>query len=241
MLARTNVPGPDWTGRAGDNDMFAKLKVAALAAGVSTLLAGAASAQCVTKAANATAAKLAAPLKEGDHIELSGRISIYEARGEFQITVNEVRLKGLGQLYEAYEKLKAKLQAEGLFDEGGRQALPRFPRAIGIVTSLKAAALRDVLTTLRRRARFPLVDFVVAGRPFQALDGGPQFPHSEAVSVVVPCEDQAEADAYWDALLVGGEPSQCGWLTDRFGVSWQIVPVQLPALLGEADAARAGA
>ena len=91
-----------------------------------------------------TAAKLAAPLKEGDHIELSGRISIYEARGEFQITVNEVRLKGLGQLYEAYEKLKAKLQAEGVFAPERKKPLPEHPRAIGIVTSLAAAALLDL-------------------------------------------------------------------------------------------------
>ena len=91
-----------------------------------------------------TAAKLAAPLKEGDHIELTGKISIYEARGEFQITVNEVRLKGLGQLYEAYEKLKARLQAEGVFAAERKKPLPAHPRAIGIVTSLAAAALRDV-------------------------------------------------------------------------------------------------
>ncbi len=79
-----------------------------------------------------TAAKLAAPLKEGDHIELSGRISIYEARGEFQITVNEVRLKGLGQLYEAYEKLKAKLQAEGVFAPSAKSRCPstRAPSAL---------------------------------------------------------------------------------------------------------------
>ena len=71
------------------------------------------------------AMRLAKPLKEGDHIEVSGKISIYEARGEFQITVNEVRLKGLGQLYEAYERLKAQLQAEGAFAaERKKRCLP---------------------------------------------------------------------------------------------------------------------
>lgn len=82
---------------------------------------------------------------------MTGKISIYEARGEFQITVNEVRLKGLGQLYEAYEKLKAQLQAEGVF-AAERKTLPAHPRTIGIVTSLAAAALRDVVSTLKRRA-----------------------------------------------------------------------------------------
>lgn len=90
------------------------------------------------------------------------------------------------------------------------------------------------------RGALALVDFTVAGRRFQALDGGPQFPHSEAVSVVVPCEDQAEADAYWDALIGnGGEPGRCGWLKDPFGVSWQVVPMQIGALLGDPDPVRA--
>ena len=90
------------------------------------------------------------------------------------------------------------------------------------------------------RGALALVDFVVAGRRFQALDGGPQFPHSEAVSVVVPCEDQAEADAYWDALIAGGgTPGHCGWLKDPFGVSWQVVPMPLMELLGDPDPVRA--
>jgi len=91
------------------------------------------------------AARLAKPLKEGDHIEVAGKISIYEARGEFQITVNEVRLKGLGQLYEAYERLKAQLQAEGAFAAERKKPLPARAQCIGIVTSLAAAALRDVV------------------------------------------------------------------------------------------------
>ena len=100
--------------------------------------------------------RLAKPLKEGDHIEVSGKISIYEARGEFQITVNEVRLKGLGQLYEAYERLKAQLQAEGAFSAERKKPLPARPQCIGIVTSLAAAALRDVVTTFKPpRARNP--------------------------------------------------------------------------------------
>jgi predicted 3-demethylubiquinone-9 3-methyltransferase (glyoxalase superfamily) len=62
------------------------------------------------------------------------------------------------------------------------------------------------------------------GQDFLALNGGPLFPHSPAISFVVSCEDQEEIDYYWDALLEGGKPSQCGWLEDKFGVSWQVVP-----------------
>ncbi len=70
------------------------------------------------------AARLAKPLKEGDHIEVSGKISIYEARGEFQITVNEVRLKGLGQLYEAYERFESAVAAEGAFQRNAKNHCP---------------------------------------------------------------------------------------------------------------------
>ena len=98
------------------------------------------------------AARLAQPLREGDHVEVSGRIGIYAARGEFQINVNEVRQVGVGQLFERYERLKKKLDAEGLFAPERKQRLPENPQRIGVVTSLAAAALRDVVSTLRRRA-----------------------------------------------------------------------------------------
>lgn len=97
------------------------------------------------------AQQLSHPLQEGDHIEIAGKISIYEARGEFQITINAVRHKGLGQLYETYERLKQQLTAEGLFAQERKRLLPTSPKVVGIVTSLAAAALRDVVTTLRRR------------------------------------------------------------------------------------------
>ena len=72
------------------------------------------------------------------------------------------------------------------------------------------------------------VDFTLDGRPFIALNGGPQFRFTEAVSFTIECDDQAEVDRYWDALLAGGgEPSQCGWLKDKFGLSWQITPNRL--------------
>lgn len=84
------------------------------------------------------------------------------------------------------------------------------------------------------------VSFRLAGQEFTALNGGPQFPFTEAVSFAVSCEDQAEVDRLWDALIEGGgEPSQCGWLKDRFGLSWQIVPTRLYELLDDPDQGRA--
>ena len=80
------------------------------------------------------------------------------------------------------------------------------------------------------------VEFTVAGQPFMGLNGGPQFPFTEAVSFSISCKDQAEVDRLWDALTAdGGKPVQCGWLKDRFGLSWQIVPKALPKLLGGPD------
>ena len=81
-----------------------------------------------------------------------------------------------------------------------------------------------------------LVGFTLAGAPFQALNGGPQYRHSEAASISVGTEDQEETDRLWAALIAnGGCESQCAWLRDRFGVSWQIVPKALPRLIGASD------
>jgi predicted 3-demethylubiquinone-9 3-methyltransferase (glyoxalase superfamily) len=83
------------------------------------------------------------------------------------------------------------------------------------------------------------VTFQLEGQEFMALNGGPVFKFTEAMSLFVKCETQAEVDRYWEALSAGGEVQQCGWLKDRFGVSWQIVPTQLGILLGDPDPAKA--
>ncbi len=86
-----------------------------------------------------------------------------------------------------------------------------------------------------------LIEFTVGGAPFQALNGGPQYQHTEAASISVPTADQPETDRLWSALCAeGGSEGQCGWLKDRFGVSWQIVPEVLPGLLCADDRAAAG-
>ena len=87
-----------------------------------------------------------------------------------------------------------------------------------------------------------LVHFQLQGQDFQALNGGPQFNFNEAMSLSVDCEDQAEVDRLWEKLTAdGGQPSQCSWLKDKFGVSWQIVPRILPQLLNDSNPAKAKA
>ena len=83
--------------------------------------------------------------------------------------------------------------------------------------------------------------FVLDGNRFVGINGGPSFAFSEAVSFMVNCKDQDEVDHYWDRLVDGGEESRCGWLKDRFGLSWQIVPDRLFELVNDADPVRATA
>jgi len=80
--------------------------------------------------------------------------------------------------------------------------------------------------------------FVLAGQRFIALNGGPQFKFTEAVSFFVSCETQKEIDYYWEKLSAGGSPGKCGWLKDKFGLSWQIIPSILGDLLGDDDNAK---
>ena len=169
------------------------------------------------------AARLAKPLKEGDHIEVAGKISIYEARGEFQITVNEVRLKGLGQLYEAYEWLKAQLQAEGAFAAEHKKPLPARPQCIGIVTSLAAAALRDVVTTLKRRA--PEIPVIVY--PTAVQGAGSEFQIAQAIKT-------ASQRAECDVLIVcrGGGSIEDLWAFNEEPVVRAIEACAIPVVSG---------
>ncbi len=82
-----------------------------------------------------------------------------------------------------------------------------------------------------------VVNFKIFGQNFIGLNGGPQFPHSEAISFQIPCKDQAEIDKYWEILIAdGGEESQCGWLKDKFGISWQVTSPEMMNYLGGPDA-----
>jgi len=84
------------------------------------------------------------------------------------------------------------------------------------------------------------VTFELDGQRFTALNGGPRYSFTEAVSFVVPCETQVELDAIWDPLLEGGKAQACGWLKDRFGLSWQVIPAALARLMSDPDRAKSG-
>ena len=81
--------------------------------------------------------------------------------------------------------------------------------------------------------------FELDGQEFYALNGGPSFTFSQGISLFIDCETQDEVDRYWEKLSDGGEPGPCGWLTDRFGVSWQVVPIEMMSLLNDPDPGRA--
>lgn len=124
--------------------------------------------------------------EDGLAVLLRGRVSLYEARGEFQLIVDHVEPAGEGALRREFERLRMKLEAEGLFADAGKRALPRFPRRIGVVTSATGAAIRDVLTVLRRR--FPAIPVRV-------------YP--------VPVQGEAAAPAIVRALALAGERADC--------------------------------
>src|SRR3989449_8352824 len=100
-----------------------------------------------------TKAPLRQPLVDGTQVQVYGNVSVFEARGQYQLSVQILQPRGLGLLQAKFEALKRKLEAEGLFDQARKRALPKFPRRIGIVTSPSGAAIRDILNILRRRAR----------------------------------------------------------------------------------------
>lgn len=146
--------------------------------------------------------KLDFTLQEGAAVEISGKITLYEARGEYQIVVQEVRQTGAGQLYAAYEALKRKLSAEGLFDPAHKQALPTHPRTIGIVTSPAAAALRDVVTTLRRR--MSSIAVIVYPTPVQGKGSEIQIAQAietanrrNEVDVLIVCRGGGSIEDLW--------------------------------------------
>ncbi|SIT50821.1 Exodeoxyribonuclease 7 large subunit [Paraburkholderia piptadeniae] len=140
--------------------------------------------------------------REGDKIEVRALVTMYEPRGELQLNVEAVRRTGQGRLYEAFLRLKAQLEAEGLFDAQRKRALPAHPRSIGIVTSLQAAALRDVLTTLARRA--PHIPVIVYPAPVQGTGVGAKLAtmvetasRRREVDVLIVCRGGGSIEDLW--------------------------------------------
>lgn len=128
--------------------------------------------------------------ENGQRVEARALATLYEARGEFQLNVEALRRNGVGDLYERFLQLKNKLEGEGLFDPAGKRPLPDFPRCIGIVTSPQAAALRDVLTTLARRA--PQVRVVIYPAMVQGDSAAPQLAAAVALAGARRASDGCE-------------------------------------------------
>jgi len=118
-------------------------------------------------------ARLNLSLRDGMAAEVHGRIGIYEVSGQYQLYADQIRPVGEGALYQEFMRLKAMLEAEGLFDPERKRAIPELPRKIGIVTSATGAALRDMLNTLRRR--LPLVEVILAPSPVQGTEAPPSL------------------------------------------------------------------
>lgn len=169
------------------------------------------------------AAGVSFALQNGMQVEVHALPSLYEARGEFQLGVETMRRAGLGALYEAFLKLKAKLDSEGLFDAGRKRDLPAFPRKIGVVTSLQAAALRDVLTTLRRRA--PMIEVVVYPTAVQGAGAA-----GEIVAALERAAERAEVDAL--ILCRGGGSIEDLWPFNEESVARAIAASPLPVVSG---------
>ncbi|MGH8854176.1 MAG: exodeoxyribonuclease VII large subunit [Telluria sp.] len=161
--------------------------------------------------------------REGDKVEVRALVTLYGARGDYQINVETMRRAGVGQLYEAFLRLKEKLSGQGLFDADRKRPLPLFPRTIGIVTSPQAAALRDVLTALRRRA--PHVQVILYPAPVQG-----QFAADKIAEAIMTASTRREADV----LLVcrGGGSIEDLWSFNEECVARAIDACTSPVISG---------
>jgi exodeoxyribonuclease VII large subunit len=160
---------------------------------------------------------------EGQQVDLRGRLAVYEARGELQLVVESMQRVGVGSLYEDFLRLKARLQAQGLFSPDRKRTVPAFPRCIAVVTSLAGAALHDVLTTLQRRAPHVLV------RVFPSMVQG-----SEAPPALVSALAAANADGESDLIILcrGGGSLEDLWAFNDERVVRAIVASDRPVVCG---------
>ena len=137
------------------------------------------------------ASKINFPIEDGMKVLVTGRISVYEATGGYQIYVDEILVDGLGNLYLEYEKLKKKLATEGLFDDSKKKPIPRFPERIGIITAPTGAAIRDILTTIKNR--WPICETILLPSLVQGREAAPDIVR----------QIQAAEDYNLDVLIVG--------------------------------------
>jgi exodeoxyribonuclease VII large subunit len=163
------------------------------------------------------------PPREGDDLELVGNVSLYEARGEFQLAVESMRRSGPGQLFERFLRLKERLAAEGLFDEAVKRRIPRVPMRIGVLTSLQAAALHDILTTLARRA--PYARVIVYPVPVQG-----QGAADRIARMLATVSARAEVDV---AILArGGGSIEDLWSFNEEVVARALRACAIPVIVG---------
>ncbi|MFN3741629.1 MAG: exodeoxyribonuclease VII large subunit [Anaerolineales bacterium] len=167
--------------------------------------------------------RLRMTLQDGLAIEAHGAISIYEPGGQYQLYVDQIRLRGEGELYREFWRLKQRLEAEGLFDEARKRPLPRLPRRIGVVTSPSGAALRDILNTLRRR--LPLVEVILAASSVQ----GAEAP-GELIAALQALNRYAKPDVI--LLARGGGSIEDLWAFNDEGVVRAVAASKAPVISG---------
>ena len=160
---------------------------------------------------------------EGMRVEARALVTLYEPRGRFQLNVEHMRRAGLGPLYERFLKLKAKLEAEGLFDPAAKRPIPEHPKQIGVLTSLQAAALRDVLTTLRRRN--PSIPVIVYPVPVQG-----EGASSKIAQMLATASQRAECDVL--LLVRGGGSIEDLWQFNEEAVARAIRASRIPVVVG---------
>ena len=161
--------------------------------------------------------------RDGDLVEIQGRVALYEPRGELQLVAEAMRPAGAGQLHEAFLRLKAKLETEGLFDSLRKRAIPQRPRAIGVVTSLGAAALHDVVSALQRRV--PHIPVRISPSLVQGVDAPAQL-----VSALQALQALPEMDVI--LLVRGGGSIEDLWAFNDEGLARAVVACRVPVVSG---------
>lgn len=166
---------------------------------------------------------IAAKLGDGQHIIASGKLSLYEARGDYQLIVEQVTEAGLGALYQRFEELKNKLAAEGLFQPSNKKPLPTMPQIIGVITSTTGAAIRDILSTLARR--FPLAQVLIYPSEVQGAGAAPQL---------IKALQRANKDKRCDVLILarGGGSIEDLWAFNEEQLARQIADSLIPIVSG---------
>lgn len=169
---------------------------------------------------SSSAKKLTFLPNDGDKVLVSGRISVYEASGSYQIYVNEMEKDGVGNLYLAYEKLKKDLAKEGLFDKSHKKCIPKYPSKIGVITAKEGAAVRDIISTIKRR--YPICDVIL----FPSLVQG-----DNAYKSIVASIDKAETFDL-DVLIIGrgGGSIEDLWPFNEEALARRIYECKIPTI-----------